>query len=246
MKGCTDYTKEATGWVRSQEKKSRFPRVLLLVIILVIVVIALLILLPDAPKESFSVDTTPDLQASQVQTALAQEPEPTAPPVASVPEPTTKLVIYLTGAVSSPGVYELEAGARLNDVIKDAGGLSEDAARSYLNLAAQLEDGVHVHIPTLTEIESGEAARIESSGATALTGMSGESGGSAQAKSVLVNINTADRAELETLPGVGTAIAQRIIDFREKNGAFLSIDQLKEVSGIGDKKFEELADKVCI
>jgi competence protein ComEA len=159
------------------------------------------------------------------------------------------LVIYLTGAIVEPGVYELEQGSRLNDAIRLAGGLAEGSAANYVNLAVLLQDGQHVHVPFQEEIESGEAARIEAAGATGMAGASALAGdsipGLAQAEQK-VNINTADGAQLESLPGIGVATAQRIIDYRAKNGDFKSIEELKNVSGIGEKKYEGLADKVCI
>jgi competence protein ComEA len=170
------------------------------------------------------------------------------PPLALAPAPEP-LFVYLTGAVITPGVFELEQGARLNDAIEQAGGLAEGAATSYINLAAPLMDGQHVHIPSAAEIESGEAAKIAAGGAsTPATGATAATAGSsaATAGEQKVNINTADNAELETLPGVGVATAQRIIDYREKNGLFTSVEGLKDVSGIGEKKYAELADRICV
>jgi competence protein ComEA len=162
---------------------------------------------------------------------------------------TVPLIIYLTGTVINPGVYELRQGARLNDVVALAGGLAEGSAASYINLAMPLQDGQHVHIPSQVEVESGEAARIEAGGAVGSAGVSGATASSSAGLSQSeqkVNINTADNAQLESLPGIGVATAQRIIDYRKKNGNFGSIEELKNVSGIGEKKYEELVDKVCV
>jgi competence protein ComEA len=246
MKGCTDYTEEARGWARSQGAESRFPKKILLVLFGIAAIIALIVFFPKAPTESFSVDTQQNSLVPATQTALATEVDPPAQTEASRPTAEEPLVVYLTGAVANPGVFELKSGMRLNDAVINAGGLRDDAALQYLNLAALLTDGMHVHIPTLAEIESGEAARIELSGASISSISTGGGEASSQQANQKINLNKASKTELETLPGVGTATAQRIIDYREKNGPFAAIEDLKEVSGIGDKKFEDLVDKVCV
>jgi competence protein ComEA len=127
-----------------------------------------------------------------------------------------------------------------------AGGLTADASANYINLASPLQDGAHLHIPTQDEVSTGEADRI-AAGSLPAAAPSAEAtltdGGSLDQK---VNINTADTKQLVTLPGIGEALAKRIVDYRSKNGSFASVEDLKNVSGIGDKKFEELADKICV
>lgn len=244
MKGCTDYAKEAKGWAHSQTAKPRFPRVFLLILLGIVVVLALILFFPRAPSETFSVTKQQDPPTLAAQTTQENAVE-VSPDAKNAPADTEMtLVVYLTGAVANPGVLELKGGARINDAIIDAGGLREDAAAHYLNLAALATDGMHIHIPTQQEIESGEAARIELAGASGIINPAG--GEDAQALTQKVNINKADKAELETLPGIGTATAQRIIDYREKNGPFATVEDLKDVSGIGDKKYEDLVDKVCV
>jgi competence protein ComEA len=244
MKGCTDYTEEASGWVRPREGKTKFRLRRILVVLGVLALIGFFVFTRLSPAETFSVDAEPAPSASAVQPPGTEEETPSQDPPKTDKEKDVKLIVYLTGAVASPGIFELGEGSRINDAVSDAGGLREDAAAEYLNLAARVEDGMHIHIPTREEIASGESARIEAAGATGVTDPPG--GGSSPADTGPVNINKADKTELETLPGIGAALAQRIIDYREKNGLFAVIEDLKQVSGIGDKKFEDLADKVCV
>lgn len=152
------------------------------------------------------------------ETSMADEPAPS-------PSPKV-LVVHVAGAVASPGIYELAEFSRVADAVEAAGGALEDADLDLLNLAALLADGQKVYVP-----RKGEPPP-PGSGSGEITGK--------------VNLNTANQAELEELPGVGPVLAQRIIQFREKRGGFTSIRQLMEVEGIGPKKFESLKDLVVV
>jgi competence protein ComEA len=268
MKGCTNYTDEATNWARPT-KRPPLLRLALIGVLVVVVAVGVVVFWPDEAGEGFAVASVGEQAEGAAQMAGSSEQTGQAGQVAATSDTGEQaadqaadqaaeqtgagepLFVYLTGAVVTPGVFELEQGARLNDAIEQAGGLAEGAAVNYVNLAAPLVDGQHVHIPSGTEIESGEAARIAAGGASATTAATASTGTGAGAATETageqkVNINTANNTELETLPGVGVATAQRIIDYREKNGPFTSIEGLKDVSGIGEKKYAELADKVCI
>ena len=144
--------------------------------------------------------------------------------------------VHVSGAVAAPGVYRLPSGARVADAVQAAGGFSEGAAPDALNLARLLNDGEQVAVPTPEEAQ--QAAASGASDAAA--------GAAGAAPSGKVNLNSAGVAELDTLPGIGPATAQRIVADRESNGPFASVDDLKRVSGIGDKKFEQLASLVCV
>ena len=175
------------------------------------------------------------------------------------------LRVYISGAVNAPGVIELSAGARLIDAVALCGGLSDEAAADFVNLAAPVEDGMHIHIPHLSEVEGqtppagassglgtalqtgsagGEAASSGTGGAGAAgtSGTAASTGGSSasSASPGLVDINNADQATLETLPGIGPVTAQRIIAYRTANGPFKQPSDLKKVSGIGDARFADV------
>lgn len=142
------------------------------------------------------------------------------------------IAVHVSGAVAAPGVYELEEGARVADAVEHAGGFLEGAAENALNLARVLNDGEQVVVPTAEEHAAQQSA-VESAGGTASLGGK-------------VNINTASAEQLDTLPGVGESTAQKIIADREANGPFSSPEDLKRVSGIGDKKYAELADLITV
>ena len=149
---------------------------------------------------------------------------------------TEKIKVYITGEVNSPGVKEVEDGARIEDIIVLAGGLTEFANISKVNLAYKLEDGQKIYIPNLNENVEEYITEENGDGIVEKTDKSlGK-----------ININTADVGKLCELPGVGESLASRIIQYREENGKFKSIDDLKNVSGIGEKKFESLKEYIVI
>ena len=160
------------------------------------------------------------------------------------PQQETHYVVHVDGAVQSPGVVELSGtDVRVTDAVEKAGGLSEDAETSSINLAEPLVDGAKIHIPHEGELEQPAgpdgneaiAGQIQTSGATG----SGPT-------TLLVNINTATTEELQTLSGVGEVTAQAIVDERARNGPFASPEDLMRVSGIGEKKFEKVRDAICV
>lgn len=165
-------------------------------------------------------------------------------------EPET-VVVYVCGAVVSPGVFELEEGARIQDAILAAGGFSDDAATESLNLASLVEDGEQIDVPTLEELEEAEAAGIEltttTTGSSASDSSDSSSDDSSSSSSTgLININTATAEELEELPGIGEVTAANIVADREENGPFSSIEDITRVSGIGDAKYAAIADLICV
>lgn len=168
------------------------------------------------------------------------EGEASAEKDAAEPE---ELLVDVGGAVAAPGVVRVAAGARVTDAVAAAGGLTAEADTATLNLAARLEDGQKVYVPTAGEAMP--AAGGGSADAGAAAGGAG-SAGAGGATSGLVNINTASADELDALPGVGPATAQAIIDERESNGAFTSAEDIMRVSGIGEKKFAKLKSSICV
>jgi competence protein ComEA len=139
------------------------------------------------------------------------------------------VVVHVVGAVRRPGLYQLPAGSRVADALEQAGGAAPAADVALVNLAAPLADGQQVVVPSRAAAGSG------SSGAT------GESGGGGGP----VHLNTASVAELDELPGIGPVTAQKIVDHREKHGAFSSVEDLDAISGVGAAKIEQLRDLVA-
>lgn len=160
-----------------------------------------------------------------------------AEPAAGKAKPADMIQVYVTGAVAKPGVYSLESGARIYQAIDMAGSLPTANLKS-INLALKLQDGQAILVPAV-----GEDTVENMSGGMATAGFSASnlsSGGK-------VNINSASVQELdEKLPGIGPTIAQRIVDYRTNQGAFSKIEDLNEVSGIGDKKFADLKDLITV
>jgi competence protein ComEA len=150
-----------------------------------------------------------------------------AAPTSATPSPEIIVLVDVAGWVRHPGVYEFTEGARVIDAIDAAGGARSGAVLEALNLAAPLVDGTQV----LVSREGETAAPPVPGGAVA--------GG-------LINVNTATATELEELPGVGEVIAQAIVDYRTENGPFASVDQMLDVSGIGDATLEDIRDMVTV
>lgn len=177
---------------------------------------------PAAPSAEPSVPTMPEPT-----TTSGEGPLESAPPSDGV------LVVHVAGAVLDPGLVELVPGSRVAEAIELAGGATDEADLDALNLAAPVADGQQVYVP-----REGEAVPPATDGSGgAEPGAPGEA---------LVNINTADAAGLETLPGIGPALAERIVSWRNENGPFPSVDALTNVSGIGPATLARLRDLVTV
>jgi competence protein ComEA len=169
---------------------------------------------------------------------------PSGDPIVLQPAPTKEpIAVHIIGAVPRPGLYEFAEGARIQDAINAAGGLLASASVDAINLAALLEDGQQLSIP----YKSGEEPSITSGGddnnSLVLPGATEQpqtSGGDTER----ININTASLDEFDSLPGIGPTIAQRIIDYRDENGPFQTIEDLMNVSGIGPSTFDNIKDLV--
>lgn len=149
----------------------------------------------------------------------------------------SEVYVDVDGAVVTPGVYRLREGARVAQAIDAAGGLTPEADVAGLNRASKVVDGQKIYVPHVGEQQTVDA--VAGSGP-------GEASVGTSVVSDLVNINTANAAELQTLSGVGPSMAQSIIDERTKNGPFTSIEDLMRVSGIGEKKFAKIKDCICV
>ena len=150
------------------------------------------------------------------------------------------VIVHITGAVKTPGIVKLPEGARIEDAIDKAGGLTEDADISDVNLAYVLEDGIKIKIPTISE-EKNEEIIINSSGEGIV-----EKEISNNSENKIININKANETDLQTLPGIGASLAGRIVEYRNSNGKFNEIEDIKNVSGIGDSKYENIKNLICV
>ena len=161
------------------------------------------------------------------------------PPPSPVP-----LVVYVSGAVARPDIYTVPVGSRVRDAIQAAGGLSSQADPQSLNLAAFLEDGMKIQVAQIVKTPIAAGAMTGTSNGRAPT--SSATGLSQGVASNLVNINTASQQELDTLAGIGPALAQRIIAYRTVKGPFTKIEDIQNVSGIGPVTFEKIKNMITI
>ena len=147
-------------------------------------------------------------------------------------EENTDIIVHVSGCVKNNTIVSLKSGSRIKDAIDAAGGLTDEADLNSVNLAYILEDGEKIYIP-----KKGEEIPLEeiSSNYT-----------SSSSKSSKININTATQSELESIPGIGSSTAIKIIDYRKENGKFKNIEDIKNISGIGDAKFEKMKDYISV
>lgn len=164
------------------------------------------------------------LSSSSFEVSSAAEPEENSAP--------SVLTVYVSGEVNAPGLVEISSGSRIGDAVKACGGFTPLADRSAINLAQKAEDGMQINITARQEQAAGSTA--------AAPAANSNQGGS------IVNLNTATKEELDTLPGIGPAMASRIIEYRRANGSFKSIEDIKEVKGIGEAKFAKMKDRLRI
>ena len=150
---------------------------------------------------------------------LIRQPQGT-PLILSTRAPISTVTIYVSGQVESPGVYELPFGSRVSDAIEAAGGPTTDADLSYLNLALLLSDTEHIYVPSAVESRSAEFE--------------------------IININYATQEQLESLSGIGSTIAQQIIEYRTEHGLFSTIEEIQKVPGIGPSTFEKIKNHITV
>lgn len=145
-----------------------------------------------------------------------------------------KIIVHVSGCVVNEGIVELSEGARINDAINSAGGSTLDADLNKLNLAYPIKDGEKIYVPSVTDDDE-DISKLSSSNSSINSNNSN-----------LININTATQTELETLSGIGPSTALKIIQYRKDHGNFDSIDDIKNVPGIGDSKFNNIKNSICV
>lgn len=166
--------------------------------------------------------------------------QPRGEPISLSPPPTPlPLVVHVSGAVTLPGVYTLPIGSRVKDAIEAAGGLLPEADSRNLNLAALLQDGELIWIPATPQANPTAVAPNK-------TPNDNNDQTSIPAPTGLININTATQEELDTLPGIGPVKAQNIIDYRNSNGPFNTIEAIQDVNGIGPVTYENLKELITV
>lgn len=193
--------------------------------VFVVIIVAISVIYIFVPKKA----TVSDWEE------LPMEQSETLPVEITSSSSSAKMVIDIKGEVKKPGVYELEPGARVEEIVLLAGGFTDKAEERQLNLAEKLTDQQMIYVPNKEEAKELVLA---------IPSVANE--GNTSIESSLVNINTADITELQTLTGIGPAKAQAIIDYRDENGQFKTIEELKEVNGFGEKTVEKLKESITI
>ncbi len=194
---------------------------------------------PASAGHDFSVSTAYEADdASGQGDALAQD----GGDAGGIETASGVICVDVEGAVRHPGLYELEAGSRVGDAVKAAGGMTKKAARGQVNLAAALQDGQQVVVCSKQDVAV-SGGQDQSSAAAGMSADGSDGGSDVQGK---ININTASATQLQQLSGIGESLSQRIVDYRNANGAFGSVDDLTKVSGIGDARLESIRAQICV
>jgi competence protein ComEA len=185
---------------------------------------------PSTAASGVAADLPAEWGAPEATNEFAPLEPPPAPSATHVSTTPDTVVVYISGAVAQPDTYQLPAEARFNDVVRLAGGLTEDADRDRVNLSERLHDAQHIHIPRMGEQTAGDMP-----GATEANPSDGR-----------INLNTATLSELDSLPRIGKVLAQRIIDWRTSEGPFTTTDAIQQVSGITPSIYDEIKDKITV
>lgn len=202
----------------------------------------------------YAVSFLPFRQEGQPMAGQSKEPSVTESPAekeaaseTEEAEPPTEIYVYLCGSVQLPGVYALSEGSRLKDALELAGGFSGQAAREYHNLARIVADGERIYVPTEEEVaELSAQERVTGAADRAFTVTAEETARENAKEDGRVNLNTASVAELTTLPGIGEARAEEIVEYRTRVGHFASEEELKNIRGIGEAMYERLKDRITV
>ena len=205
-------------------------------------------LLLEEEQEALSAQAEETADKEQEKDLASPEEAVTEKPSSVPAQPPEEIYVDVCGAVVQPGVYAMKSDSRVFQAIEAAGGFLPDAAGTSINQACALSDGQQIYVPTKEEAEKGMAG--QPSGGAADPGTGGavtEAAGTGETQdSGTVNLNTADSAALQTLPGIGEAKAQAILAYREEKGGFSGTEELMNVPGIKESTFSKIKDKIAV
>lgn len=227
---------------------TRFNKKQKIAIGIVITIIVIVAIFYSYKQENNFLDQTENLEIEENTTENEEK--------AKTNEETKEMIIvHISGAVQNEGIVELEVNSRVADAIEKAGGLKENAYMDEINLAYLLEDGEKIHIPTLEEQKEKEGEegkkeeeikKVETTNKYSNANINNVNQKEKTSKQTKININTATQEELDSLPGIGPSTATKILDYRKQNGKFKAIEEIKEVSGIGESKYEKIKDQITV
>lgn len=215
---------------------------------IVITIIVIVAIFYSYKQENNFLDQTENLEIEENTTENEEK--------AKTNEETKEMIIvHISGAVQNEGIVELEVNSRVADAVEKAGGLKENAYMDEINLAYLLEDGEKIHIPTIEEQKEKEGEegkkeeeikKVEITNKYSNANINNVNQKEKTSKQTKININTATQEELDSLPGIGPSTATKILDYRKQNGKFKAIEEIKEVSGIGESKYEKIKDQITV
>lgn len=211
-------------------------KIKIVIIISIVMIIFMFIFNIFHKNEKYEIGHNEERIENEIQEESVFEEEPNVIKNENLSQGT--IFVDIVGEVNSPSMVEVEAKDRLQIAIEKAGGLTQKADRDSINLAQKLTDGAQYVIP-----KKGEELKINYSDNQKSEGSVKNTVADSEGK---VNINTADKDELKTLSGIGDVLAQRIIDYRNENNGFKSVDDINNVKGIGEKKFEEIKSEIFV
>ena len=230
-------------------KKLIYPLAFILVIILSAVYKLVFKGNTDFTVKAFKNGKTEVVRADESALTEPHEPETSVSESASASaaEKVQLVSVYICGEVRRPGIYEAPKGVMLNDIIEEAGGLTDDASANNINFVYQITGNMSIYIPSKAEVEKGFSGGdiIRQEGVYVWGSQQGSSSDGVSGTVSIVNINTATVDELKTLPGIGEVTAQTIVDYRKKN-PFKTVEDIKNVTGIGDSKYNRIKDYICV
>ena len=204
-------------------------RIVIIIMIIIIIIIGIYIYNKNSEYTEFSDDEI-----------LIQENESSEEIIEGEQEIYNEIVIHIAGEVNNPGIVRLKEGDRIEDAIEYAGGLTENADISDINLAYVLEDGIKINIPNIND-ENREVMTEDM-----IDNMKENEAENKEESDQKININKATQTELENLKGIGPSLSNKIIEYRNENGKFKSIEEIKNVSGIGDTKYEGIKNYITV
>ena len=218
------------------EALSKKQKIIFFIILSIMIIFIIYYIYSTLYKDEFSFNTSNFIDNDLVETNIEDKN------IYSKNSTDNSIIVYICGAVKESKVITLPEDSRISDAIDAVGGLTDDADLTNINLAYILEDGEKIYIPKKGEEPQNEASTVSSS----VQSSSYSNYSVASTKSNKININKATQTELETIPGVGPSTALKIIEYREQNGKFSSIEDIKNVSGIGDAKYEKMKDYITV
>lgn len=221
------------------ELNSKQKKIIICIIAIIIIGIFIYQIIPSKGEQTIESVSAKSLEQSQESTQQNEEETSQLPK-------TEQVYIHIIGEVNNPGIVTVENGARIIDVIESAGGTTENADISQVNLAFAVSDGQKIKIPSFEETKNVTVPCIIEENNPNIVIEDGNSTNLKDKQIERVNINTANQTELETLPGVGPSLASKIITHRKENGKFKKIEEIQNVNGIGESKYNNIKNFIIV